>query len=189
MMTFVTYREPQASSQADLLIRLLESGGLWALRWGNPILHSFLPAPWIGPHGARKASWTWYLTARLPAKCPKDTHPDTWILLLFLGHGDPGAPSLRRKHPKCVRALRQQLQLPVQFILYDTEEPWQRPLLSHSSCLPTGKALICQGLSYKPGVNLPSPQQVLHDCSVSRPLANTVLLVSPNSTEMRTSDL
>lgn len=49
MMTFVTYSEPQASSQANLLIRLLESGGLWALGWGNPILHSFLAAPWIGP--------------------------------------------------------------------------------------------------------------------------------------------
>lgn len=45
MMTFVTYREPQASSQANLLIRLLESGGLSALGWGNPLLHSFLPAP------------------------------------------------------------------------------------------------------------------------------------------------
>lgn len=46
-MTFVTYREAQASSQANLLIRLLETGGLWALGWGNPILHSFLPVPWI----------------------------------------------------------------------------------------------------------------------------------------------
>lgn len=96
-MTFVTYREPQASSQVNLLIGLLESG-IMGLGMGKSYLAQ-LPScalDWL--HGARKTSWTWHLAAGLPAKYPEDTPPDTWILLLFLRHGDPGSPSLHRKH-------------------------------------------------------------------------------------------
>lgn len=69
------------------------------LGMGKPYLAQLPCCPLDWPHGARKASWIWYLTAGLPAKYPQDTPPDTWILLLFRGHRDPGAPSLRRKHP------------------------------------------------------------------------------------------
>lgn len=57
------------------------------LGMGKPYLAQLPSRPLNWPHGARKASWTWYPAAGLPAKYPGDTPPDTWILPLFLGKG------------------------------------------------------------------------------------------------------
>lgn len=82
-------------SQASLLIRLLESGGLRALGWGNPILQSFLPAPYTGPTELGRPSGTWHLASGLPAKSPEDTRLESSYLP---GAQNQDAPALSRKH-------------------------------------------------------------------------------------------
>lgn len=125
------------------------------------------------------------LAAGLPAKYPEDT-PDTWILLLFLGRGDPEwAPSLHRKHPN-VSGLWDSNSSRLSSLFCMTPPNPVRTLSLTQIVPPTSKALICQGLGYKPGVNLPSSRQVPSDGSVSRPFTDTVPSVSK---DMCTSDL
>lgn len=148
---------------------------------GKSYLAQFPSCPLHWPHRARKgfrglASGYW--ASSQVSRGYSDRHR---ILLISLGHRDHEAPALSRKHLNLSGPQVWSAPATLSMLSWKKLRDTCQDHFSHiDHVLLLARPLSAKDSSYKPRVNLPSPQQMIHECSVSRPQARVSLVsISP----------